>query len=110
MNHIFPILLILPSLFLAAEPANDERSQPGPRDPATGGSAKEARAALKPSAASATAGASATARGPRPLPNESDAVAAAIAAKGGAEYDTRGQVKLIHCDDASDADLRLFAG
>ena len=110
MNRIFTVSLVSSAILLVAAKPNDQQTSPEPSDPSA--SQRQARdgnnAALelpRPSKAPVPA----EVKNQNPLPNEREAVAAARAAKGWVEYDDRGRVKEIKCDDASDADLRLFA-
>ena len=51
----------------------------------------------------------ASALNPKPLPVETEAVVAAIADHGSVQYNAHGRVWRVDCEDATDADIKLFA-
>ena len=108
MNRILPLFFVLSGFFLAAANPDDRQVQPRTSDPSA--NAKEAadgngdtllvpprqRAVVDP------------ARLLEALPEEREAVRAAIVGRGGAGYDNRGRVRSIGSEEATDADMRLF--
>ena len=110
MSRILQLLLTVVGLALIAAEPIDKRPQPETANTSAAPVRKTDgnNGALQPPPLSKAA-APGAAKGAQPLPNEREAIDAAYAAKGWAQYADRGPVTSICCDDASDADLRLFA-
>ncbi len=112
MNRGTTLFLVFGGLFQVACRPVDSQPKPAPRASAANQSAEaEAGPAVMefPRRRPKIDVAAEAARYRQPLPDEREAFLAAIAGNGGVGYDSGGQISGVVCQDATDADLQLFA-
>ena len=109
MNRLFPRALLFAALCLVAAKPSDQPPSPEPEKPSAEPSEPTELDLVKIKALMDQRMEMYVARCSEALPEERDAVRAALVGRGTVWYDGRGRVKSLSCEEATDADVKLFA-